>query len=181
MIEENRNVTRPLIFLDMDGVFCFDKEHNSSTLLKNYSLEFSKNPSYWQKLVDPNAATNLKKLHEEFSPTYVMSSTWATYLDRTQIVEILCRTNLAYVANSLHLEWRTPRALSSTRRDEIEEWLQHYRVSVQPFIVLDDYQSGWSLTHSPLALDGHVVLCNSKIGFTEVTLEEARKALSQQT
>jgi hypothetical protein len=180
MLEDGGGVMRPLIFLDMDGVLCVDEEHNSSKLLENYAIGLDESPNYWTGLVDPEAAFNLKKLHEEFSPTYVISSSWATYLKKAQMLQVLCRTNLAYVANSLHAEWRTPRALSSTRRDEIEEWLQHNRLKFQPFIAIDDYQSGWALAHSPLALDGHVVLCNSSIGFTVVKLEAARRALSRQ-
>ena len=172
--------TRAIIFLDFDGVLCIDKINNSRMLQENLVSPASQCAEYWSKLVDANEAANLLEIYVEFAPLFVISSSWATYFDKHQLIEILQRASLSFVANALHREWRTERALSSSRRDEVDGWLQRYRTRGEPFLVLDDNNSGWSLAHSPLALDGHVVLCDERTGFTEVELEAARRALIRQ-
>jgi hypothetical protein len=171
---------RPLVFLDMDDVLCLDDVHHSGQMLKIFEQKIPDYPEMWERLVDPGAAENLRQLHAEFNPVYVISSSWATYLDREQMCEALTRTQLQFVVENLHTEWRTPRALSSSRRDEIEWWLEAHRELSQPFLIIDDSRSGAVLAHSPLALDGHVVLCRSGLGFTKKPLKEACRKLLRQ-
>jgi hypothetical protein len=172
---------RPVVFLDMDDVLCISKEHNSVQMLMCFREKKMDWPELWAGLVDAAAAANLRTLHDEFAPLYVVSSSWATYLNREQMCDILARTQLQFVIENLYEAWVTPRARSSSRRDEIEWWLEEFRTGAQPFIVLDDTASGWSLAHSPLALDGHVVLCDVGSGFTLEKLEEARQRLYRQS
>lgn len=171
---------RPLVFLDMDDVLCLDNVHHSGQMLKIFEQKIPDYPEMWERLVDAGAAENLRQLHAEFNPLYIISSSWATYLDRERMCEALTRTQLQFVAENLHPEWRTPRALSSSRRDEIEWWLDAHREPSQPFIIIDDSWSGTRLAHSPLALDGHVVLCKSGFGFTKKRLKEACRQLQHQ-
>ncbi|THC45868.1 HAD domain-containing protein [Massilia sp. Mn16-1_5] len=178
--DDMRHDTRSLVFLDMDDVLCLDDVHHSGLLLKIFEQTIPDYPEMWQRLVDFGAAENLRQLHAEFKPVYVISSSWATYLDREQMCEALTRTQLQFVVQNLHAEWRTPRALSSSRRDEIEGWLEAHREPSQPFIIIDDSWSGTCLAHSPLALDGHVVLCRSGFGFTKKRLKEACRQLQRQ-
>lgn len=175
-----RHEARPLVFLDMDDVLCLDDVHHSGRMLKIFEQTIQDYPEMWERLVDAGAAENLRQLHAEFKPVYVISSSWATYLDREQMCEALTRTQLQFVVENLHAEWRTPRALSSSRRDEIEWWLEGHREPSQPFIIIDDSWSGTRLAHSPLALDGHVVLCRSGFGFTKKRLKEACRQLLRQ-
>jgi hypothetical protein len=170
----------PLVFLDMDDVLCLDDVHHSGQMLKIFERKIPDYPEMWERLVDAGAAENLRQLHAEFNPVYVISSSWATYLDRQQMCEALTRTQLRFVVDNLHKEWRTPRALSSSRRDEIEWWLDAHRESRQPFIVIDDSWSGTRLAHSPLALNGHVVLCRTGFGFTKKKLKEVCRQLQRQ-
>jgi hypothetical protein len=171
---------RPIVFLDMDDVLCLDKVHHSGQMLKIFKQTAPDSPELWARLVDEGAAENLRELHAEFKPFYVISSSWATYLDRARMCEALTRTRLQLVVENMHQEWRTPRALSSSRRDEIEWWLEAHREPSQPFIILDDSWSGVGLAHSPLALDGHLILCRSGYGFTKKRLKEARRQLQRQ-
>jgi hypothetical protein len=171
---------RPLVFLDMDDVLCLDDVHHSGQMLKIFEQKIQDYPEMWERLVDASAAENLRQLHAEFKPVYVISSSWATYLDREKMCEALTRTKLQFVVENLHAEWRTPRALSSSRRDEIDWWLEAHREPRQPFIIIDDSCSGTGLAHSPLALDGHVVLCRSGYGFTKKRLKEACRQLERQ-
>ena len=175
-----RHDARPLVFLDMDDVLCLDDVHHSGQMLKIFEQTIPDYPEMWERLVDAGAAENLGRLHVEFKPVYVISSSWATYLDREQMCEALTRTRLQFVVENLHAEWKTPRALSSSRRDEIEWWLEAHREQSQPFIIIDDSWSGTRLAHSPLALNGHVVLCRSRFGFTKKRLKEACRQLQRQ-
>jgi hypothetical protein len=171
---------RPLVFLDMDDVLCLDDVHHSGKMLQIFRQAIPDYPELWKFLVDAGAAENLRQLHAEFDPIYIISSSWATYLDRVHMCEALTRTQLQFVVENLHVEWRTPRALSSSRRDEIEWWLEAHRKPCQPFIIIDDSWSGTRLAHSPLAWDGHVVLCRSGFGFTKKRLNEACRQLQRQ-
>lgn len=171
---------RPLIFLDIDDVLSLSDVHHSGQLLKVFQQKIPDYPELWVHLVDADAAKNLRLLHDEFAPLYVISSSWATYLDRDQMCDALTRTQLQFVVDNLHTEWRTPRALSSGRRDEIEWWLDTHRQPEQPFLVIDDTNSGYTLMRSPLAYDGHVVLCRSGFGFTRKRFKEARQRLRRQ-
>lgn len=170
----------PVVLLDMDDVLCLDNVHHSGKMLKIFEQTAPDDPELWKCLVDAGAAENLRQLHAEFEPSYVVSSSWATYLDRAQMCEALTRTQLQFVVENLHAEWRTPRARSSSRRDEIEWWLSAHRAPSQPYIILDDTWSGTGLAHSPLALDGHLILCRSGYGFTKKRLKEARRQLQRQ-
>lgn len=172
---------RPIVFLDMDDVLCFDKVHHSGQMLKIFEQTVPDYPEMWARLVEADAAENLRLLHSEFTPEYVISSSWATYLNLEQMCEALTRTQLHFVVENLHADWKTPRALSSSRRDEIEWWLEANRAPLQPFLIIDDSYSGTGLAHSPFALDGHVVLCRSGFGFTKKRLKEACIQLQRQT
>ena len=178
--DSTRSDARPLVFLDMDDVLCLDDVHPSGKMLQIFRQAIPDYPEMWERLVDAGAAENLRQLHAEFNPAYIISSSWATYLDREQMCEALTRTQMQFVVENLHTEWRTPRALSSSRRDEIEWWLAAHREPSQPFIILDDSWSGTRLAYSPLALDGHVVLCRSGFGFTKKRLKEACRQLQRQ-
>jgi hypothetical protein len=171
---------RNIVFLDMDDVLCLDNVHHSGQMLKIFEQTIPDYPEMWDYLVDAGAAENLRQLHAEFNPLYVISSSWATYLDQEQMCEALTRTQLQFVVKNLHAEWKTPRARSSSRRDEIEWWLKAQREPGQPFIIIDDSWSGTGLAYSPLAWDGHVILCKSGFGFTKKRLKEARRQLQRQ-
>lgn len=171
---------RPIIFLDMDDVLCLDEEFHSGEMLRVVQNQRPDWPELWQKLVDVDAAANLLWLHEEFNPEYVVSSSWAMHLDREQFCDVLERTQLQFVAYNLHQEWQTPRARSSTRREEVEWWLEAHRDKGQSFLILDDTYSGDTLMHSPLALEGRVVTCEVRKGLTATKLEEAQVKLRLQ-
>jgi len=171
---------RPIVFLDMDDVLCLSDQFGSREMLKIIKQEVPDRPELWAGLVDAVAAANVYELHMRFMPWYVISSSWATYLEHDQMCEALTRTKLQFVVENLHTEWKTPRALSSSRRDEIKWWLDAHRELGQPFLVIDDTYSGVGLAYSPLALNGHVVLCKSGYGFTKKRLKEARYQLQRQ-
>jgi len=169
----------PILFLDLDDVLCVHDDYNSYQVMMAFRGKNLEWPELWQHLVNDGARNNLRVLIERFGLQVVVSSSWATYLSREQMTEVFARTGLEFVTVALHAEWATPRARSSDRRMEIEWWLEaHPETSI--FLALDDTASGWSLAHSPIALEGHVVLCAPGEGFTGKMLHEAQRLLQRQ-
>jgi hypothetical protein len=96
---------RPLIFLDIDDVLCIGEELNSAQVMfcfKNEDLDW---PDLWENVIDTSVAERLKSLHDEFSPLYIVNSSWASYLSRTQMSEVFSRTKLSFVQEKMHEEW----------------------------------------------------------------------------
>jgi hypothetical protein len=76
-MNENNKIkfdARPLVFLDMDDVLCLDDIHHSGQMLKILEQTIPDYPELWERLVDAGAAENLRQLHAEFNPAYIISS-----------------------------------------------------------------------------------------------------------
>jgi hypothetical protein len=171
---------RPIVFLDFDDVLAVHREHDSRQVefaFKNNILDDV--PELWQWLFHCSARTNLQTLHEEFQPEYVISSSWTLSFDRSQIVDVLRRTGLDFVAENLHAEWCTPKEPGSYRLTEIESWTDmHNLVAVRPFVILDDELSGQSVPGSHL--EDNAVLCDAGVGLTHPKLKLAQQILRTQ-
>jgi hypothetical protein len=171
---------KPLVFLDFDDVLAVHREHDSrrvESAFKEGTLDHV--PELWQWLFHYSARTNLQALHDEFNPEYVISSSWTLFLDRPQIVEVLRRTGLEFVADNLHREWRTPRKQESYRLTEIDDWLDlNNLVAPRPFVILDDELSGQSIPGSHL--EERAVLCEAWVGFTHPKLKLAQQIIRAQ-
>lgn len=171
---------RPVVIADFDDVMAIHREHNSFRVLaafKNASLDDV--PTLWKYLFDASACKNLRTLHDEFVPEYVISSSWTSFLDRMQICEVLRRTGIEFVAENLHAEWRTPREDGSYRLTEIDGWLEMHTLGTpRPYVILDDLMSGQSLQDSHL--EERAVLCDAWVGFTHPKLRSAQKILRGQ-
>jgi hypothetical protein len=171
------NTLRPIVFIDMDDVLVVSREYTSYQVITAFKLNAVNGwPELWAGLILPEARANLATLHDEFSPQYVVSSSWANHLGREQICEIFCRTGLKFVAENLHEEWKTPQSQGSSRSMEIEGWIAQHRQG-QPILVLDDQLSGESLAESTLSKQGCVILCEPSKGFVAEKLAEAQKWL----
>lgn len=171
---------RPVVICDFDDVLAIHQEQNSFQVLaafKNAALDDV--PNLWKHLFDASACKNLRTLHEEFAPQYVISSSWTSFLDRTQMCEVLRRTGLEFVVENLHHNWCTQREDGSYRRTEIEEWLDAHALGIPPpYVILDDHISGQSLPGSHL--EERAVLCDAWVGFTHPKLRSAQKILRDQ-
>lgn len=170
----------PLIFLDIDDVLVLNEKYNGWAALEALAHDVDHYPELWQQLVFPEGRDNLQALHDEFSPEYVISSTWATQFTQAQLKEVMRRSGLLFVADNMHETWSTPRALSSERLQEIEWWLEQNPQAGRPFLVIDDVLSGQSLRFSEMKDAGHVVLCHAWTGFVQEKLAEARALLRAQ-
>ncbi|WP_426116767.1 HAD domain-containing protein [Massilia sp. PWRC2] len=173
------NSIRPLLLLDFDDVIVLDARYISYQVRECFRRGEMDWHELWAGLVDVTAARNLRALHDEFAPIYVISSSWASFLDRMQICEVLRRTGIELVAENLHAEWRTPREDGSYRLTEIDGWLDKHALGNRlPYVILDDQLSGQSLPGSHL--EERTVLCDAWIGFTHPKLRSAQKILRGQ-
>jgi hypothetical protein len=174
----------PLFFLDMDDVLVLDARYTSYQVRECFRLADMNWPELWEGLVDATARANLKALHEEFAPTYVISTSWTKFLTREQMVDVFGRTGLGFVVENLHAEWATPKAPGRQRVEDIYKWLQLVfpgrLPATLPLLALDDDESGWSLADCPLDKAGQVVLCEVWKGLTDEKLAEAQQQLRTQ-
>lgn len=174
----------PLFFIDMDDVLVLDARYTSYQVRECFRLNDMEWQELWDGLVDSVARANLRALHDEFSPAYVISSSWTTFLTRAQLEEVLRRTGLDFVADNLHEEWATPKAPGKYRDDEIWSWLCRVFPGLDPaslpLLVLDDNESGWTLADSPLDRAGQVVLCEVWCGLTAEKFQQAQRLMRAQ-
>lgn len=130
-------------------------------------------------MFDASARENLLALHEDFGLSYVISSSWASYLNREQICEVLSRTGLDFVRDNLSEHWCTVREPVLGRLSEIEAWLDRYSSETSyAYVILDDHMSGGALSGS--WLEDKTVFCDAWVGFTYAKLRTARKILQKQ-
>ncbi|WP_373991422.1 HAD domain-containing protein [Duganella sp. BuS-21] len=168
---------RAVVFLDIDDVLCVHRTLNTRQVLAVLAGDNSVDAhEVWQQIFHASARDNLRQLHDEFTPEYVISSSWTLHLNREQLCETFKRTGLEFVSDNLHEHWCTPRDDDSYRLTEIEAWLDtHASLTPVSFLILDDMLSGQSIPGSHL--EDHAVLCDAWVGFTHPKLRTAQKIL----
>lgn len=171
---------RPIVFLDIDDVLAVHQVHNGYGVCDAFANgTVDAVPELWQNVFDAAACRNLLTLHNEFTPTYVISSSWASFLEREQIDQVLERTGLQFVLNNFHEQWRTPRENLLGRREQIEEWLKLCSLGQDlAYVIIDDPMSGETLRGS--RLEDKTVFCDAWVGFTYPKLRTARRILQAQ-
>lgn len=174
----------PIVFIDMDDVLVLDARYTSYQVRECFRLGDMDWAELWEGLVDATARANLRALHDEFAPTYVISSSWTKILTRAQLVEVLGRTGLDFVVDNLHEKWGTPKGACGCRVEEIYNWLQMvfpgHLPAALPLLALDDDESGWTLADSLFDRAGQVVLCEVWKGLTGEKLATAQQLLRAQ-
>ncbi len=159
---------RPLLFLDLDDVLCLNNPYGA------YHLDKSpRPPDLWDRLFAEEPKKVLTKVHQAFANDgvrYVLSTSWRSHFSRAEFVEIFERTGLRFVAENLEVDerWRTPIPESgSDRFQDIDDWLSLHHQG-EPFAVLDDYYSGWSLREAMIdprhPIASRVLLCKEGVG-----------------
>jgi hypothetical protein len=169
-----------VVFLDFDDVLAIHNVHNSFRVLEAFAGgSLDSVPELWLNIFDAAARRNLQTLHEEFEPSYVISSSWASHLNRVQMCEVLKRSGLEFVELNLCEQWCTPRNATSGRLSEIEAWLELNASEDGPaYVIIDDLMSGGALSGS--WLEERTVFCDAWVGFTYAKLRTARKMLQHQ-
>lgn len=166
-----------LVFLDFDDVLAVSPDHTSShvvTALKTCTAD--KVPGLWLNIFNETARKNLRILYDEFRPKFVISSTWATYMSREQVEEVLTRSGMAFVAAALHPQWRSAVELGSSRASDIRSWLEkNTTLSSFNYVILDDVASGATMYGS--SLESRAVFCDEWEGFLDARLVQAQQIL----
>ncbi|NVI84031.1 HAD domain-containing protein [Janthinobacterium sp. BJB401] len=171
---------KPLVFLDFDDVIAIHPDYTSGVVLA--ALRSGKphlTTELWANVFHQELRANLARLHHEFEPIYVISSSWATYMSRDEIQNVLIRGGLGFVAASLHSRWRSATEVGSFRVTDIVAWLRA-NGSPRPFayVILDDLSSGRTLVDS--VLEPRTVFCDEWVGFARIQFERARAILLAQ-
>lgn len=178
-------LTRPVLFLDFDDVIClnntcggYDAIHALARVAKEPGLRFDDFQDLWEQLFDANARDYLRAIHEEFTPWYVLTTSWWWLMEKDALVEVLSQCRLQFVADNLHSHWATPkRTRPDVRAAEISDWLAQEAEFADSWVVLDDELSGTGLadwaaqSHTPF-----VVLCKENVGLTEIEFKRRQEA-----
>ena len=117
-------MTRPVIFLDMDGVLSSPRA---------FIVQQDK-PDRSDKWIDPIAVRALNMLCRASNAEIVVSSVWRLNRTRDEFRAILERNDFDGL---LHEDWRTIQLQSGFRGDEVAEWLGRHP-EVARHLILDD-------------------------------------------
>lgn len=167
---------RPTLFLDLDDVLCLNRPYGGMHL-RTALLHPSDVPAdFWEHLFSAEAVAALNELVAEVRPRIVLTSSWISLLDRTHFVYAFEMTGLASVGIALHGHWDAEQHCGASRYMSIHEWLR-VNHNGEPFLVLDDYDSGEGLLDSLWYKRGRVILCDVGVGFHAGHLDAARHAL----
>lgn len=175
---------RPLLFLDLDDVCMLNAPFGGyDVALALAAPKPSKGPpaennDLWEQLVAPEAARLLKKLHDEFQPQYVLSTSWWWLMDDETLREALRRAGLEFVVSNLHPDMSTPKASRpDVRWIEIKNWLTAHPDCAERWVVLDDELSGTGLSVDEAdERRPFIILCAKDVGLTDSEYKQLRAA-----
>ena len=171
---------KTIVFLDFDDVLAVHPEYTSSAVvaaLKSSAADQA--VELWENVFHSAARENLRTVYDEFGPQFVISSSWATYLSRDQVAEVLTRGGLGFVADAMHVDWRSAVDVGAFRVTDISRWIQQHEHELPfAYAILDDTSSGKSLLGTPL--ESHAVFCAEWTGFVDDRLQAAQKILRVQ-
>ena len=127
----------------------------------------------WAGLFDKAVVSNLRRIHDEFQPTYVLSTSWIKMLGLNSLILILRQCGLDFVVNNLHLDWSTTSSQTNgVRAVEIRGWLDRHPEVADRWLVLDDEHSGTGLGDWPEPGEREfITLCKQGIGLTSQEAE----------
>ncbi|KQP21382.1 HAD domain-containing protein [Pseudorhodoferax sp. Leaf265] len=161
---------RSIIFTDIDDVLVlqrtvdFDK-HQAASIT----------PKTAQQLLHKPAAEVLADLVGD-GALLVITSNWVRFLDRAGFQRMFEGAGYPALGGALHATWSAPRAAAGTRLAAIDTWLAAHHHG-EPYLILDDTDSGTGLRGSRHDLDGRLVLCRPGTGLHAGHLPAIRAAL----
>lgn len=172
---------KPIVFLDIDDdVVAIDPNFSGSTVAAALKNNRNIEEKFWASVFLSSAVSNLSLLHEDFFPSYVISSSWTSYLNRDQVAFAFNSAGLSFIAKNLHRQWRTPKTEFIGRLIEIQTWVSKFGVTTQPILIIDDFESGWNLVDSIFEQNDQLVLCEPRLGFDKTKLDKAIQKLTAQ-
>ncbi len=171
-----------VLFLDFDDVICLNSPYGGydAMLALASGREVRPDDELWSKLFDSSAKKHLQLVHEEFSPTYVLSTSWRWLFERSALEQVLHLGGLSFVVEHLHQDWSTPMLSRKAHRAvEIATWLAQSPSHASSWAILDDMLSGTGFATWNVARREYVVLCQKEVGFQEQEYLQLRRALAK--
>lgn len=177
-----RNQRSAVIFLDFDDVICLNNPYGGydakRALAEQDSSQNHDALEVWSKLFDAKATENLRAIDEEFSPQYVLSTSWVWIFEKHEIVEVLRRTGLGFVADGMHQTWATPKnSPRGMRSVEVSNWLRLHPEFANSWVVVDDKLSGTGFKHWSRESLSAVILCQEGVGLQQQEVAKLKMAL----
>lgn len=161
----------PIIFSDVDDVLVLqrtpDFDKHAPALTDDLCL----------RLLHAPAMQVLAALVEGGSQV-VITSNWTRFLNQAGFQQLFNAGGYPGVSAALHPAWAAPTAPGGTRLDAIDRWLAEHHAG-EPFVIVDDTDSGSGLRGSAHDLEGRVVLCERGVGLHPGHLPQLRSALSK--
>ena len=174
-----------VLFLDLDDVMCLNQKYGGYDALiacqgaARQSVELDARDELWSELFDSSAKQHLYKIHKEFSPQYVLSTSWRWFFDQESLVQTLQLGGLDFVAAHLHQDWSTPQISRQAHRAvEVKGWLGAHPEYKEAWVAVDDELSGTGFAAWPQALRKIVILCQEGVGLQKEELRLLRNALA---
>jgi hypothetical protein len=148
----------PTIFLDFDDVICLNCPYGGyDVMTKPWPNDL------WELLFAAEAKAVLLDVLQQTSARVVITTSWLRFLERPAFEAVFKETGLAAVAAALHPSWDAPEDRDMTRSAAIDRWLSRQHAG-EPYVVIDDEQSGTGLKGSKHDKQGRVVLCAAGVG-----------------
>lgn len=178
-------MNRPVLFLDLDDVLCLNQPYGGYDVLIAFrdaarkSMELDVHHELWSELFDSSAMRHLHQIHEEFSPQYVLSTSWRWFFDREMFVETFEMAGLDFVSKALHDDWFTPQISRDAQRAvEIRRWISNHPECSNKWVALDDELSGTGFSTWPWPRQKFVVLCQEGVGLQDLEYRRLRDELT---
>ncbi|WP_353621289.1 HAD domain-containing protein [Variovorax saccharolyticus] len=175
---------RPVLFLDIDDTVCLHRPYGGYDVLRALITErqgqvpLDSHHDLWARLLDSRAIHRLLLLHEEFSPTYVLSTSWARIFDEASLRRILSLAGLGFVVSNLHEGPASTVGSPNARCQDMRTWLNAHSECAELWVVVGDERSGTGLLYDGLsALQKFIVICPPRAGLTNVVYRKLRDAL----
>lgn len=171
---------RPLIFLDIDDVIATSLDYSSADIIAALKHDKYHDQQIWARLFHKDAKANIKRLHEDFYPQFIINSNWSTFLSIDQMKKVFDKTDLGIVSKSMHKNWATNKSLGASKLIATRKWLIQNRKEFHPYIIIDDRESGWTMINSDFDHNARIVWCDHLLGFNDEKYLEARKKMENQ-
>jgi hypothetical protein len=157
----------PLLFLDFDDVVCLNQPYGGFD-----ALSAAPPPGLYENLFAQGPRAVLRNIHDEHQPRYVITTSWLRFFEKKGLAQVLTRGGLSFVAENLHEHWEAPPLRETARASVIQFWLRNHHHG-EPFLILDDVQSGTGLKLHYLR--HHAILCEVDEGLLPAHVVKARR------
>jgi hypothetical protein len=166
--------SRPLLFLDFDGVLALSWK-SKQPQLKKAIRSIALGSSVWGdhlellgSLFDARAVSHLKDVHDQFDPEYCLISDIAEQMDRLMMITFLRVSALPFVARNLHARWQIARnKVDRSNAASVSNWLKINSESDQLWVMIDAQSDTSATDQWPRLIEHKVVVCCSDTGLTE--------------